>query len=116
MKKKHLLIAAVVTMPLLGAGEALAGDRYDRETFYYGLSKDGYRVIIAYGDDDRRYYRERRPVRYVTYKRHNHHHHYHGHYHGKKHHHAKAHGKKHKHEKHKHARNDNHHGHNKRHH
>lgn len=116
MKKKHLLIAAVVTMPLLGAGEALAGDRYDRETFYYGLSKDGYRVIIAYGDDDRRYYRERRPVRYVTYKRHNHHHHYHGHYHGKKHHHAKAHGKKHKHEKHKHARNDNHHGRNKRHH
>ena len=116
MKKKHLLIAAVVTMPLLGAGEALAGDRYDRETFYYGLSKDGYRLIIAYGDDDRRYYRERRPVRYVTYKRHNHHHHYHGHYHGKKHHHAKAHGKKHKHEKHKHARNDNHHGHNKRHH
>jgi len=115
MKKKHLLIAAVVTMPLLGAGEALAGDRYDRETFYYGLSKDGYRLIIAYGDDDRRYYRERRPVRYVTYKRHNHHH-YHGHYHGKKHHHAKAHGKKHKHEKHKHARNDNHHGHNKRHH
>ena len=116
MKKKHLLIAAVVTMPLLGAGEALAGDRYDLETFYYGLSKDGYRVIIAYGDDDRRYYRERRPVRYVTYKRHNHHHHYHGHYHGKKHHHAKAHGKKHKHEKHKHARNDNHRGHNKRHH
>lgn len=101
MKKKHLLIAAVVTMPLLGAGEALAGDRYDRETFYYGLSKDGYRVIIAHSDDDRRYYRERRPVRYVTYKRHNHHHHYHGHYHGKKH---------------KHARNDNHHGHNKRHH
>lgn len=119
MKKRHLLIAAVVTMPLLGSGEALAGDRYDRETFYYGLSKDGYRVVIAYGDNDRRDYRDRRPVRYVTHNHYDSHHYNHGYYgHKHSHNHGKAHAKKRKHYKHKHAHYDNHndqgHGHGKR--
>lgn len=80
MKNKYLMIAAVVAMPLLNPAQALADDRHhdrrDGEAFYYGLSKDGYRIVIAYGDRDRDrrdYRRDRRPVRYVTYKRHDHH-------------------------------------------
>ena len=73
MKNKYFLIAALAAIPLLNPAQALAdrGHR-DGESFYYGLSKDGYRVVISYGDNDRRdhrYYRDRRPVKVVTYKR-----------------------------------------------
>lgn len=73
MKRKYLLITVLAAIPLLNPLQALAHDRdRDSESFYYGLNKDGYRVVISYGDTDRRdhrYYRDRRPVKVVTYKR-----------------------------------------------